>query len=56
VAELRGLTVREVLGIGPNGSNGEEAAGGDAEVAGGGSQVAEGEAPADTATSPEVSA
>ena len=34
VAELRGLTVREVLGIGPNGADGE------GEVAGGGSQVA----------------
>jgi small subunit ribosomal protein S5 len=53
VAELRGLTVREVLGIGPNGSNGEP------DGAGGGSQVAgeEAEAPAEAAgAAPEASA
>jgi small subunit ribosomal protein S5 len=53
VAELRGLTVREVLGIGPNGADSK------AEVAGGGSEAAgeEAEAPAETAAAaPEASA
>ena len=43
VAELRGLTVREVLGIGPNGSDGEAAE----EPAEGSSQSAEAEAAAE---------
>jgi len=46
VAELRGLTVREVLGIGPNGSDGEaEGTGGSAQ----GTDTAE-EAPAEPAS------
>ena len=44
VAELRGLTVREVLGIGPNGADGEAE-----EIADSGSQIAEQEAAAEPA-------
>ena len=45
VAELRGLTVREVLGIGPNGSDGE------AEATGQSPEATDAEAPAEAAPS-----
>ena len=52
VAELRGLTVREVLGIGPNGSNGESTE----QSTDDSPQAAEAEAPAEAASTTEASA